>query len=124
MTEREKQRAIVYTCFESLDKASEILREHPDWIYCKDGIVGETAFHYLVVENQLEAVKLLSKHGANINEHDYEGMTPLMTAIFMDYREMAEWLLSNGASIEGRTELGWTTLSIATDSEKAWAFQK
>lgn len=90
MTEREKQRAIVYACFESLDNARELLREHPDWIHCKDGIVGETAFHYLVVENQLESVKLLLGHGANIDEPDYEGMTPLMTAIFMNYREMAE----------------------------------
>lgn len=123
MTEREKQRALVGACFENLNKARELLHKHPDWLHCKDG-VGETAFHYLVVENQLASVKVLLEAGADLNEPDGFGTTPLMNAVFLGHREMVGWLLDRCASIEGMNQTGWTALSLATKNEKAWAFQR
>ena len=123
MTERDKQRALVYACLKNLDKARELLREHPDWRGCRDGI-GETALHYLVIENRLPAVQLLHEAGSSVDEPDDFGTTPLMHAIQLNHRELVDWLLTQHASIEPMDKIGNTALSLATKNERAWAFQR
>jgi len=84
MNERDQQRSLVSAGFESLEKARESLRDHPDWIHCKDG-VGETALHFRVIESQRAAVQFLDKAGSNIGEPGKFGATPLMNAVMRAY---------------------------------------
>jgi hypothetical protein len=47
----------------------DLLREKPDLVSARTS-VGETALHYLAIENQSAAVRALARHGANVNDPD------------------------------------------------------
>lgn len=98
MSASEKAYQLINACFESLDKAGELLSADPELIHERDG-VGETALHYLVIENQLEAVRFLVKYRADINTQDDFKVTPLAHAAQCGYEKMVEYLLSQGADV-------------------------
>jgi ankyrin repeat protein len=89
----------VDACFESLDAAAALLDAEPALLFARDGL-GETALHYLAVENQLEAVQWLFARGATLNTvSDVQG-SPLSEAASLGYEELVGWLLDHGAAIE------------------------
>lgn len=60
--------------------------------------------------------KILLTAGADVNEHDKIGLTPLMVACGKStsgYREIAETLIKKGAHINVRDALGYTPLLLA-----------
>ena len=81
----------------------EQLAELPDY----EGIVltsvnqkdrfGGTPLHAAVIQNRVDMVLLLLKHGADINAPGERGETPLQTALVMDNQGIAELLLREGA---------------------------
>ena len=58
---------------------------------------GWTALHYAAVNGDIDLVKYLIKHGANINKASAEGSTPLFLAKMGGYNEIVKILRNAGA---------------------------
>jgi ankyrin repeat protein len=98
-------------CCDSHSKAEYLLRTHPELLEARTSI-GETILHYLVVEDQEEAVKFLIRHGANVNARDRSDETPLTSAAESGLVEMADLLLAAGAD-PNAGGLWWRTPLLA-----------
>jgi ankyrin repeat protein len=109
---------LIKACFDDLEKAETLIHHDPEIIYAKDGL-GETALHYLAVENQIEAVKFLYEKGADLNTVSECGGTPLSEAASLGYVELVRWLLENGARIDGEFGVGDPILHEAVRSGNA-----
>jgi len=94
-----------------------MLERDPSLIAVRNS-VGETAMHYLVVENELASVEWLTDRGADVNTRDNFDETPLMHAALLGYMELCDFLLSRGAVIEFRDENGETAISKVAESGK------
>ncbi len=71
-------------------------------------------------ENMQEIVKLLVKHGAEINAKGYYGRTALHYAAIHGDIEMASFLLENGADLNLRGDVfGFSPLFCAVNCQKA-----
>ncbi|NWV79794.1 PPR27 phosphatase, partial [Dasyornis broadbenti] len=67
---------------------------------------GMAALHEAVLTGNLDCVKLLVKHGADIHQRDENGWTPLHIACSDGYADIARYLLSLGASLQATTDDG------------------
>ncbi|MEM7401296.1 MAG: ankyrin repeat domain-containing protein [Pseudomonadota bacterium] len=90
---------LISMCFDSLDQAVKLVSENPSLLNMRTGL-GETPLHYLVVEDQIEAVKQLVKLGAEVNTISNVNGTPLSEAASLGYESMVLYLLKQGAEIE------------------------
>lgn len=62
----------------------------------------------------LETVKFLVEEcGADVNETDISGETPLHGAAYRGYNSVVQYLVDHGAQLDARNKLGWTPLRIA-----------
>uniref|UniRef100_G3WCY5 Protein phosphatase 1 regulatory subunit 27 n=1 Tax=Sarcophilus harrisii TaxID=9305 RepID=G3WCY5_SARHA len=61
---------------------------------------GLAALHEAVLSGNLECVKLLVKHGADIHQRDETGWTALHMACSDGYPDIARYLISLGANID------------------------
>ncbi|KAJ3196469.1 hypothetical protein HK101_008876 [Irineochytrium annulatum] len=57
---------------------------------------GRTPMHIAASENQLEAVRVLLSHGANVHARDRFGHSPLFDAVRARYQDVAQMLRSAG----------------------------
>jgi ankyrin repeat protein len=89
---------LLRAAFDSPDSMRPLLRENPELLEARTGL-GETALHYLAVENQLRAVMLLVEAGAQVNTLNVCSATPLSEAASLGYVELIEYLLSQGAHL-------------------------
>lgn len=96
---------MIAAAFESLDALRELISNEPQLIAERTGL-GETPLHYLAVENQVEAVRLLAEKGASVNTVNKCGGTPLSEAASLGYEELVSFLLESGAqlSLPGQQE--------------------
>lgn len=99
-------------CFHELSKAEEILLECRELISSRDG-VGETALHYLAIEDNIDGVVFLIQHGAEVNVQNDFGGTPLSDVSGLGMEPMVVCLLSHGATTEYSDNLGETALHHA-----------
>ena len=84
--ERHGARRLVDACFDSPAAAAALLDAEPGLLFARDGL-GETALHYLAVENRLEAVEWLSARGATLDTvSDVQG-SPVSEASSLGYEE-------------------------------------
>lgn len=97
--------------------ADKLVSSDPKIIEAKNGI-GETALHYLAVENQLNDVAWLLDHGAEINTTNDFGNTPLSEAASLGYCKLCDFLIHNGADPKIRTSQGDTALSEAATNDE------
>ncbi|XP_062874756.1 protein phosphatase 1 regulatory subunit 27 [Trichomycterus rosablanca] len=67
---------------------------------------GMAALHEAVLSGNLECVKLLVKYGADVHQRDEDDWTPLHMACSDGYPEIAQYLLSLGASAEAENTNG------------------
>lgn len=67
---------------------------------------GRTPLGEAVDQVDFDVVKLLVTLGASVNLEG-DGVTPLMIAVRNGHAEMAEYLISKGADIEKKSDLGW-----------------
>jgi ankyrin repeat protein len=89
---------LINACFASLDDAASLLSGEPTLLCARTGL-GETALHYLAVEDQLPSVKWLIEQGAEVNVVNSVGTTPLSDAASLGYLQMVSLLLSRGARV-------------------------
>lgn len=83
--------------YTDLAAARELIANDASIVEAKNSI-GETALHFLVVENQLEAVKFLAQAGSDVNNHNDFGTPAIIEAAQLGYGEMVELLLKLGAN--------------------------
>lgn len=76
---------------------------------------GGTPLHLAVASGQLEAARLLLKHGADIEARaaDEYGGTPLHWAAFVGRLDAVQFLIKKGAKIEAADRKGGTALDAA-----------
>jgi ankyrin repeat protein len=73
---------------------------------------GETAFMFAARVGDLSSAKLLLAAGARVNDADAWGVSALVLAAHSGYRELAEYLLENGAD-PNAAAAGFSALHIA-----------
>jgi ankyrin repeat protein len=96
-------------------EATRLINKDPSIVHVRNS-VGETPFHFLVVENALEAVSFLVEKGADINSQNALGDSALCEAMSLGYYDMVDLLLRLGA--DGRAEECFgpkTTASLQVD---------
>jgi ankyrin repeat protein len=89
---------LIQAGFDSPEEMLAILRKEPELLEERTGL-GETALHYLSVENQLRAVTALVEVGAQVNTLNECNQTPLSEAASLGYDELVKYLLSKGAKL-------------------------
>ncbi|KAF2789171.1 ankyrin [Melanomma pulvis-pyrius CBS 109.77] len=70
---------------------------------------GNTPIHTASAHGDMDVVKFLLEHGAYLDEADAIGQTPLMLDAGSDL-DLLRRLLDRGASVNARTDAGWTSL--------------
>uniref|UniRef100_A0A1L8DB34 Putative ankyrin repeat protein n=1 Tax=Nyssomyia neivai TaxID=330878 RepID=A0A1L8DB34_9DIPT len=82
-------------------------------IFDGDTIEGAPPLWCAAAAGHINIVKLLVKHGANVNSTTRTKSTPLRAACFDGHYEIVEYLVLNGADIEMANRHGHTCLMIA-----------
>lgn len=100
-------------CFDR-SLAETLVRDDPSIVEARNSI-GETAFHYLVVEDDLPPVEWLLRHGSDVNTQNEFGATPLMEAAMLGYLGMCRFLLTHGADIRLLDKNGASALAHAAN---------
>jgi len=90
-----------------LDKGTDIDAKHYDYT-----LLYYAIFH--VGDQAKDAIKLLIKKGANVNVKDRGGFTPLIYAIWLNYRDVVELLINSGADVNAEDSEGFTPYYWAT----------
>lgn len=116
----EKFYKLLNTVLENLDSSEKLLKEEPDLIN-EINSIGETAFHYLVVENKLSEVKWLYNKGSKIKTTNEFGNTPLSEAASLGNIEMCQFLIDMCADHKIKSQEGGTALSEAAINNKVEA---
>ena len=85
----------------------------------------ETSALMLAASNlNLQSVKTLIEAGANINDYDDDGMTPLILAAqYDDAEKVLKYLLENGADINIKNNYGETALMKAKEWDNSGAIK-
>ena len=78
------------------NRARELVKNHPESLELRTGL-GETAMHYLAVENYAEAVQLLLELGSNVNTKNMFGQSALLETITVHADEACAVLRRAGA---------------------------
>lgn len=76
--------------------ARKLVKDHPEVLNLRTGL-GETALHYLAVENYADAVQLLIDLGANVNAKNEFGKSALEEAVQVEATETVQVLRRAGA---------------------------
>ncbi len=86
--------------FRGYDSIAEELLKNPKIDIRIKNIQGNTAFSFITYLKSMRVAKLMLEKGANVNDQDIYGWTPLMLAIKFNQENMLEvvkFLLANGA---------------------------
>jgi ankyrin repeat protein len=79
--------------------AEQLFSKNTDLIRLTNAL-GETALHWLAVEDDTEAVHWLLQHGADANTRNTFGIPMLFEVALLEYKELLRWLLANGADAD------------------------
>ena len=79
----------------------------------KDYVEGATALTIACQRKNLQVIKALVNHGANVNAISKYGQTPLMTAANTCSDPVVRYLLQNGAKVAEKSASGGTALFSA-----------
>lgn len=90
-----------------IEVAIEKSNDNGEWFY---------ALHYAARHGDLDAVKLLTGRGYNVNVANADGYTPLMLAAMEGHEQVCELLISRGAHCDLKNAKGETALSLARKS--------
>ena len=72
--------------------------------------------HQAVVSNEIELLNELIRNGANVNEPNFDGSTPLHIACRDGLLEMVKILIENGAIIDFKSKVQPSALQLAVIS--------
>jgi ankyrin repeat protein len=77
---------------------------------------GLTPLIYAARSNDIESVKVLLEHGADVNEVSGYGWSPLLVATQNRYYKLGAFLMERGADPNLGNKGNWTPLYLATDN--------
>ncbi len=102
----------------NLDKneIERIQREVPESIYSESTKIN-IAFALSVSKQKITLAKKLLEHGADIENRNDQGQTPLLAAVENHNTDMASWLLERGANINTSDNQGRTPLLAAVENQ-------
>ena len=80
---------------------------------------SRTALLQAVMNGHIPIVQLLISYGADVNDHDEQGFTPLHECANNGDPEMTQFLLDNGARLDVRDDRGMTPLQLAAANGNA-----
>ena len=95
------------------DRANSLLGKN---FYVDTEHAGFSAIHLAARAGNLEAVKFLIDHGADVDDPDAHKLTPLMHAVDRGHLAMAQYLVEHGASLDAVSDDPRTPLMFAVDS--------
>lgn len=95
------------------DKVEQAIMDSSQIINSRDVSTGETALHIVTQRRDLTWLNYLVGHGANVNQGDDHGLTPLQLAVNLGWREGAEFLVEHGARTDVSNDAGETPLISA-----------
>lgn len=117
---------------DDLRKVKSILKDLPETVIRQEinqkGHAGDTPLVVAAWRGNLQIVKLLVEHGADVNAgRETGGRTPLLEAAGQGHAEVVEFLIAKGADVNARgmglTPLlaasSWGRLAFATTGDKA-----
>ena len=90
---------LVAACCESIEFAAALLDAEPH-LLCARTALGETALHFLVVENRIDLVHWLHARGASLDTVSELAISPLAEAAYLGHEGLVAWLLDNGAALD------------------------
>ncbi|RYZ68817.1 MAG: ankyrin repeat domain-containing protein [Proteobacteria bacterium] len=85
--------------------AEKMLRETPSLLHMANGI-GETALHFLAVEDDQRGVDWLRTKGFNIDTKNEFGTPVLFEVAQLGYKELCAWFIENGADLTAQDRDG------------------
>ena len=80
-----------------------MLRGRPELLHLVNG-VGETALHFLAVENDATGVSWLHARGADLNTKTRLGTPVLFEVACLAYKDLFNWFLAQGADVHATDE--------------------
>lgn len=98
-TKDERFYALRNAAYADLPLARKLIKQDPSIVSAKNSL-GETALHFLAVENQLEAVEFLAQHGSDINNQNEFGTSVLVEVAQIGHMEMVDLLLRLRARVD------------------------
>ncbi|WP_429277935.1 ankyrin repeat domain-containing protein [Novosphingobium gossypii] len=95
------------------DKVEAAIMKSGSIVLAKDVTSGEGALHIVTARRDLTWLNYLIAKGANVNQADDRGRTPLELAVNLGWREGAQLLLDQKASPDISNDAGETPLIFA-----------
>ena len=96
----------------SRSEQEEFLKEHTYLLHENDDELG-TLLHYFVDNGTESYIKMALNQGADINQPNNDGNTPLHIAAFLDDGPMIDYLIAKNANKEARNKGGLTPWLVA-----------
>jgi hypothetical protein len=90
---------LMYAAVREPERARALVVRDPELVRLRTPHVGETALHYLAIENYADAVKLLIELGADMNSTNHFGDSALHDATRAGATEAAAVLRAAGAVV-------------------------
>ncbi|OII73367.1 ankyrin-repeat protein [Cryptosporidium ubiquitum] len=81
---------------------------------CRGGPISSKAIHFAAIRGNRMITETLIKYGADINDKDEDGKTPLHYASFRPNSDYIKWLIEKGADVNGKDKYGRTPLHVAS----------
>lgn len=91
----------------------KMLKENPALVNERRDEIDYTGMHIAAINNRINMMRKLLKHGADVNARGNNLATPLSAAAISDNYEAAEFLLKNGARIDDYDTEGVTPMLAA-----------
>jgi len=98
-------------------EAEILLDKNPSLRVLRNSI-GETALHFLAVENDLRSVSWFHAHGFSLNEQNEFGTPVLFEVAQLGYRELFIWFLENGAETRTKNRQGNDLIAYLREHDK------
>ena len=95
------------------EKVEQAIMDSGQIVNTRDVTSGETALHIVTQRRDLTWLSYLVGKGANVNQADDRGRTPLQLAVNLGWREGAEFLVGRGARTNDPNDAGETPLISA-----------
>jgi ankyrin repeat protein len=114
IVDRHGDMALHYACVYDMEDVVDILLEHGAK-YMEISKSGRLPLPWdLAINNELyDIVKVLLKHGMDINYQDSQGATALIRSVVNKRNNMVDFLLEHGADPNIKTNYGFTALDFA-----------
>ena len=83
-----------------------------------EGKNGNTALHLACINNDVDCIRMLLKHNADLAVRNNEGLTPIMFAVKYHVLTVADFLIENGADLTAKDSVSNSLLhqSVITNS--------